>query len=178
MTAPVKLAEKRALARRLWNEGDSSHSDIAAATGLTVESAAKWLAKQPGYPGIIGPQRRCCRRCGAEFEHWEPGRRGRFSVYCSAWCRKEAHRELWWRSMRKRKGMSLEDPPRRRQFMNLSDADKVVLEAARREARERGISRDEVLQEWKFVPERSTAREPERDRQAGAHRPALRCAQR
>jgi hypothetical protein len=178
MTAPVKLAEKRALARRLWNEGDSSHSDIAAATGLTVESAAKWLAKQPGYPGIIGPHRPCCRKCGAEFDQWEPDRRGRHSAYCSEWCRRESRGLQYWQAKRRRLGLRADPALRRRQFMGLSETDKLVVEKARQEARERGISRDEVLAEWKFVPERSTAREPERDRQAGAHRPALRCAQR
>jgi hypothetical protein len=174
MTAPVKLAEKRALARRLWNEGDSSHSDIAVATGLSVELVAKWLAKQPGYPGIIQARTLMCRKCGAPFQHWGRGP----AAYCSAWCRREARAEQFWRASRLRKGVSLEEPPRRRQFMGLSEGDRLVVKKARREAKERGVTVDAVLAEWKFVPERSTAHEPERDRQAGAHRPALRCAQR
>lgn len=147
----MKLATKRALMRRLWNEGDSSHADIAATTGLSVDIVAEWLAKQPGYPGVISPRMVTCAVCGVPFPCW----RQAAHRYCSAICAGEARRRTWRHHKGKRRGTRSSCTSRK--WRGLTLADQRIVEAARQEARERGVSRDAVLAEWKFEPERSTA---------------------
>jgi hypothetical protein len=152
MTAS-KIAQRRALMRRLWNDGDSSHADIAAAAGLSVDTVANWLASQPGYPGIITPKSVVCAICGVAFPSWRQGGR----LYCSMVCRQEGTRQRWFAWKRRDRGLPAAPPPPRRRLSDLSQADRRVVEAAVEEARERGTTREAVLAEWKFEPQRNTA---------------------
>lgn len=153
---------KRTRARmvRLWNLGDHSLSDIARDTGVSIGKVAKYLTTRPGYPGLIGATKMACRLCGAQFEVWGQGARSR--RYCSTVCGQEARRREWFRRARIARGQSLPDvmPPRkfRRAGGGMSAADRAICEAARLEARERGVDRETILREWKFEPQRNAQR--------------------
>jgi hypothetical protein len=156
------MAKQRpyALMRRLWNDGDHSHSDIAEIAGIDVDSVTKWLARQPGYPGLIKARRLTCPTCGKEFDCWSHGAKAS-RRYCSQWCGHEARRIAWFQQGRRKRGLPPVEPPPRRTRMRfgvLSRSDKRVIDEARREARERGIAYDVVLKEWKFVPQKGSTR--------------------
>lgn len=139
-----------ALMRRLWNDGDHSHSDIAEIAGIDVDSVAKWLARQPGYPGLIKARQLTCPICAKAFEWWGSGQQR----YCSQRCAHEARRIAWFRKSRSERGLPpVEPPPPRMRWRNVSRADMRIIAAARQEARERGVAYDVVLKEWKFIPE-------------------------
>jgi hypothetical protein len=145
---------KGARAVALWNRGDDSFSDIAAKLGaqISVDAVAEHLARQPGFPGYIG-RGSLCRVCGVLIVGHGGYR------YCSAACHREGRRRQWWEQTRKRRGQPRGDPPPRKfaKGEHLSCSDARIVREAKQEAKERGVTRDAVLAEWKFVPERSAS---------------------
>jgi hypothetical protein len=85
--------------RKLWNVGDSSLSDIAAAVGLPVDEVEAYLHAQPGFPDVIDARPATCQApsCGREFAAWHKAQR-----YCSDRCR-HAGTTRRWRECQRRK---------------------------------------------------------------------------
>ena len=102
MDPPNELATLNARMRKLWNVGDSSLTDIAAAVGLPVDEVEAYLQAQPGFPDVLDARPVICQApaCGRAFEAWHMAQR-----YCSDRCRNAGTTRRWRECQRRKRGV-------------------------------------------------------------------------